>query len=156
MPTSGASSNSINDKLNAAMIDNGDGTYELMTSAVSPAQSPTNQWASVPASGTTSAAPAAGTQIAAITAGQTGYYDIQVNYGYGATAESTTADNFGLYINGGLITQLLATVSQNNTLFPAVLLKHKLTAGDNIFIRNIAAGSAGSIYKAYVVATRTA
>lgn len=154
MPTPGASSASANDKIAGSFIDNGDGSYEQMTSTV--AQNPNNQWASIPGVGTVTA-PASGAQIAAATAGQTGYYDITAEYGYGATSEITTPDNFTIVLNSTVLTKLPAPTGPTNTLFPPVSIKRKLSAGDNVYISvDGTAGSSGSVYKGFITLTRTA
>lgn len=103
----------------------------------------------------TQTAPGIGTTIATVTIATTGYYSIRCEYGYGATAESTTPDNFSLFVNAGSITNLLAIVSAANTLFPIVTVMKKLVAGDVVTIKSGAvAGSAGSIYKAMLLIDR--
>lgn len=108
------------------------------------------------ASGTSAAAPASGTAIATLNIATAGYYKVQVVVGFGATAESTTVDNFAFKNNGSTVGTCPASntanwQSQTYEFYVNVGAGASLTV--NVGGTN---GSAGSIYKASIFATRQA
>lgn len=174
MPTPGAPSGSVNDKLNGAFFDNGDGTYTMHVGGpiaadgvttnpvvvVQAAQQVGNMWSTHNNSGTATApAIAANISGSATASSGAGYYDIQFDYGYGGTAEATTANNFQLYLNGAAIESPLpapiGTGSASQMFGRGIIMKRQLASGDVISIRNPVAGSAGAVYVAGVFLTRT-
>lgn len=115
------------------------------------------KYASVSNTGTATA-PLANVAICTITPGVAGYYKIDCYVGFDGTAESTTADNFVIHIGGGIpggIGHLMA-VNAVNTISPVQTYYAALTAAQAVSIDSVAAGSAGSIYKASVICTRVA
>jgi hypothetical protein len=102
-------------------------------------------------------APGAGAGIVSLTAAETGYYQVDVTVGFGATAESTALDNFEFLNNGATNGNgMLAVANVANTMSPPYRIYAQITAGQNFSINAIVAGSAGSIYKAAIMATRIA
>lgn len=99
----------------------------------------------------TSVAPVQFAVMANITVTESGYYKIRSQYGYGATAESTTADNFALVVNNTTITTLPATVGNANTFMPSVEFYVNLSAGDVVKIITANAASASSVYKTFLI-----
>jgi hypothetical protein len=166
MPTPGAPSASLADKELNSYIDNGDGTYTLrtgtggagVTTVQTVAQQPGNRWPTRPAAGT-STNPGAGATIvasAAVSDGS-GYYDIQIQWGYGATGETTTVNNFIYTIDGVTQGSLLAPVNATNIQWGAgIHFKAPLNNGDVIRIGTGSAASSGAIYIAAVQVTREA
>lgn len=152
----GPPSTSVNDKQTNSFIDNLDGTFTRRTSSLTNAQVAGNQWNSIGNSGTATS-PGANAIVASVTvpAGQGGYYDVAVLWGYGNTAESTTSDNFGLYVNA-VLQMKLSSAAAVNSLLTLPMLRLKLNATDVVSVQAIAAGSAGSTYKGSVAITRTA
>ena len=113
----------------------------------------TNRYASIAASGVTGAAPTAGTAIATLATFDF-YYQVDVIAGFGATAEATTVDNVVFKANGVTIATIPVvnaanTQSQKYTFFVNPGGSVNLTV--NVGGTN---GSAGSIYKATIIATR--
>lgn len=105
----------------------------------------------------TQTAPVAFTPVATVTVANAGFYRIKCSYGYGGTAETATADNFQLVVQATAVTNLPATVSNTNTLFPVQEVFKKLNAGDQVKINSGATnGSAGSVYKAFLTVDRLA
>lgn len=126
------------------------------TGAISNSSQVANQYATTANVGTQTA-PTASTTIASLSASATGYYRIRVNYGYGATAEATTPDNFVFNVNATNITNLPATLGNANTMFSTQEFFRQLTSGDVVRIRSGGtAGSAGSIYKGFITMDRLA
>jgi hypothetical protein len=112
-----------------------------------------NKYPSVSNAGTVTA-PLAGASITAVSLTNAGFYKIRLTYGYGGTAESTAADNFEVTQSGTPIFAPLAAVGVANTLFPWQEFFINAAAGDVIRANAIAAASAGSVYKAMIVADR--
>lgn len=112
-----------------------------------------NRYASTAASGVTGAAPTAGTAIATLAVFDF-YYQVDVIAGFGATAEGTTIDNIVFKSNGVTVATIPVvnvanTQSQKYTFFVNPGGSVNLTV--NVGGTN---GSAGSIYKATIIATR--
>lgn len=113
-----------------------------------------NRYASTSADGTTGAAPTAGAAIATLAVFDF-YYRVDVYVGFGGTAEATTADNFTLKAGATTVVSSLSasgvanTMSQKYTFFVNPGGSVNLTV--NVGGTN---GSAGSIYKAMIIATR--
>lgn len=112
-----------------------------------------NRYASVSATGTTTAAPAAGATIASVNVFDF-YYKVDVEVGFGGTAEATTADNFVLKAGSTTLYTIpaynLANTAGNIRTFyvnPGSTTTLTVNVGGT-------GGSAGSIYKATVTATR--
>jgi hypothetical protein len=112
-----------------------------------------NRYASTSARGTTGAAPTAGTAIATLAVFDF-YYRVDVVVGFGGTAEGTTIDNFVLNSNGVAIATLSA-VNAANTQSPIYTFYVNPGGSVNLTV-NVGGtnGSAGSIYKAMIIATR--
>lgn len=112
-----------------------------------------NRYASTSANGTTGAAPTAGAAIATLAVFDF-YYRVDVYVGFGGTAEATTADNFVLKSNGVAVATLSAA-SAANTLSPKYTFFVNPGGSVNLTV-NVGGtnGSAGSIYKAMIIATR--
>jgi hypothetical protein len=87
-----------------------------------------------------------------------GMYRIQVIYGYGATAEATTADNFQLVkgVGGTSIALLPSSVGVANTTFPKVDITASLAAGEIVKVITNNNASAGAVYKTYLILDRIA
>lgn len=156
----------LNDRDYNSYIDNGDGTFSKRTSSggsgvqtvqqVSEAAG--NRWITRPKAGTQNA-PGAGSTIVASDAVSdgAGYYDVQLQWGYGATAETATVNNFIYTITGVNQGSLLAAISSPNTVYGSgVHFKANLVNGDVIRVGNNAAASAGSVYIAAIYLTREA
>lgn len=112
-----------------------------------------NRYASTTASGTTGAAPTAGTAIATLGVFDF-YYQVDVSVGFGGTAEATTADNFVLKA-GATTIGTIACANVANTL--GRIQTFYVSPGGTVNLTvNVGGtnGSAGSIYKAMIVATR--
>jgi len=112
----------------------------------------TNRYASVSAVGTTGAAPTAGTTIASVATFDF-YYQVDVYVGFGGTAEATTADNFVLKA-GATTLYTLPAVSAANQLQKLTFFVNPCGAVNLTVNVGGTNGSAGSIYKATIVATR--
>lgn len=112
-----------------------------------------NRYQSVSSTGTTTAGPSAGTVIASVAVFDF-YYKVDVEVGFGATAESTTADNFILKA-GGTTLYTLPTVNLASTQSRQLTFYVNPGGAVNLTV-NVGgtAGSVGSIYKATVTATR--
>lgn len=112
-----------------------------------------NRYASTSARGTSTAAPASGTAIATLGVFDF-YYRVDVVVGFGGTAESTTVDNFVLQSNGVAVATLSA-VNAANTQSPVYTFYVNPGGTVNLTV-NVGGtnGSAGSIYKAMIIATR--
>lgn len=159
-------SSSVGDREFNSYIDNGDGTFSVRTSSGGAgiqtvqqvAEVSTNQWPSRPNAGVQNA-PGAGATIvasAAVSDGA-GYYEVQLLWGYGATAETATVNNFIYTISGNNQGPLAAPLSAPNVLYGAGLkFKAKLVNGDVIRVGAGVAASAGSVYVAFVAITRVA
>lgn len=105
--------------------------------------------------GNSTAAPATNSTLATVTVASAGYYRVRATYGYGATAESTAVDNFKLAINAGTLTNLIAPIANANTLYPPVEFWLPLNAADVVkLMTDGSAGSAGSLYKGFLVVDR--
>lgn len=103
----------------------------------------------------TRTAPATFTSIAQVTVTAAGFYRIRCFYGYGATAESTTPDNFQFVVGASNVSNLIAVASAANTIFPMQEFYKKLNVNDIVQINSGGtAGSAGSIYKAQIIVDR--
>jgi hypothetical protein len=157
---------SLADKELNSYVDNGDGTFSQRTAAgsggtqtvQSVAQVSTNQWPTRPAAGTQNA-PGAGSTIVASSAvvDGAGYYDVQLQWGYGATAEATTVNNFIYTITGVNQGSLVAAVASPNTVYGSgIHFKAKLVNGDVLRIGNSVNASAGSVYIGAIYLTREA
>lgn len=113
-----------------------------------------NRYGSTTANGTTGAAPASGAAIATLAVFDF-YYRVDVYVGFGGTAEATTADNFVLKAGATTVASSISvsnvanTMSQKYTFFvnPGGTVNLTVNVGGT-------AGSAGSIYKAMIIATR--
>jgi len=112
-----------------------------------------NRYASISNSGTTGAAPTAGAAIATLAVFDF-YYEVKVTVGFGATAEVTTVDNFVLKAGATTIATIPA-VNAANTQSQVYTFYVNPGGSVNLTV-NVGAvnGSAGSIYKATLVATR--
>lgn len=112
-----------------------------------------NRYASTSARGTSAAAPTAGTAIATLAVFDF-YYKVDVVVGFGGTAEATTVDNFVLQSNGVTVATLSA-VNAANTQSPVYTFYVNPGGSVNLTV-NVGGtnGSAGSIYKAMIIATR--
>lgn len=96
-------------------------------------------------------APAANAVIASVTPARSGLYEITVLAGYGATAD--VVDNMDLAING--VQQLvLPVIATANALRPILNLRLRVNAGQVVAVRAIAAGGAGSVFRATLVLKR--
>lgn len=111
--------------------------------------------ATVNASGT-AVTPAAGTAIATLPVVPAGLYTIRVATGFGGTAESTNANNFGLRLGATVLyTGIFAPLTINSFSNPAVVLNNVASDGVNQFIlENVLAGSSGSFYQGALQADR--
>ena len=109
--------------------------------------------ASVGSTVTSGAAPASNAVISTITL-TTGYYEIQAVVGFGATAENTTLDNFVLKVNNVAVCNLPVANAANTISQP--LKFYVGIVGSQPVTINVGgtAGSAGSIYKSTLIATR--
>jgi hypothetical protein len=112
-----------------------------------------NRYASTSATGTSAAAPASGTAIATLAVFDF-YYRVDVIVGFGGTAEATTADNFVLKA-GGTTLYTLPAYSLANTSSNVMTFYVNPSGSVNLTV-NVGGtgGSAGSIYKATIIATR--
>lgn len=104
-----------------------------------------------------STAPGAGNAIATLAIAETGYYMVDVYVGFGATAESTAFDNFIFLNNGASIGNgMLPVANTANYQSPLYRIYAQGVSGNNFSVNTSVAGSAGSIYKACIMATRIA
>lgn len=102
-------------------------------------------------------APASGNSIVNLTIPATGYYMVDVYTGFGATAESTAIDNF-IFKNNGVTmgNSICPCPNVANAQSPKYTFYVNGIATQALSINTSAAGSAGSIYKASIAATRIA
>lgn len=112
-----------------------------------------NRYQSLSATGTTTAAPAAGTSIASVNVADF-YYQVDVQVGFGATAESTAVDNFVLKAGATTLYTLPVSNTANSQARPLTFYVNP--GGVTTLSINVgtSAGSAGSLYKATIIATR--
>lgn len=97
-------------------------------------------------------APAAGAAIASVAVFDS-YYRVDVVCGFGATAESTTINNFELKA-GATVVAVTPVANVANTQSQTYTFWVNPGGAVNLTVNAIAAGSVGSIYKATVTATR--
>jgi len=97
-------------------------------------------------------APGAGAAIATVTVFDV-YYEVDVIVGFGATAESTAIDNFILQ-HGSTTVATLPVANAANTQSQTYRLYVNPGSDTDLTVRASAAGSAGSKYKATIIATR--
>ncbi|HET7640095.1 MAG TPA: hypothetical protein VFK47_15315, partial [Ktedonobacteraceae bacterium] len=112
----------------------------------------TNRYASISASGVTGAAPTANTAIATLAVFDF-YYEVKVIAGFGATAEATTVDNIELRVNG-VAFATTPVVNAANTQSQIYTFYMNPGGAVNLTVNVKANASAGSIYKATIIATR--
>lgn len=102
-------------------------------------------------------APGAGNAVTTLALTETGYYQVDIYVGFGATAESTAFDNFVFLNNGASVGNGFLPVSNTaNYQSPLYRLYVQGVSGNNLSVNTSVAGSAGSIYKACIMATRIA
>jgi len=149
--TAGGTSNANNVAITAPVDGNGN-VKVSQQGAITDAQT-ANRYQSVSATGTSTAAPTSGAILASVNVFDF-YYQVDVVVGFGGTAETTTADNFVLKAGSTTLYTLPANLvansqSQKLTFFvnPGGAVALTVNVGGT-------GGSAGSIYKATVVATR--
>jgi len=149
--TSGGSGNASTVSI-ASPIDGNGNVKVSQQGAVVDAQT-SNRYQSVSSTGTSAAAPAAGTVIASVAVFDF-YYQVDVQVGFGATAEATATDNFVLKAGSTTLytlpaTNLASTESNKLTFYvnPGGAVNLTVNVGASV-------GSVGSIYKATVTATR--
>lgn len=132
----------------------GNGSVKVaVQNAVNSAQV-TNRYGTVSANGTTGAAPTAGAAIATLALFDF-YYQVDVYVGFGGTAEATTADNFTLKAGATTVISSISVANVANTLSQKYTFFVNPGGAVNLTV-NVGGtnGSAGSIYKAMIVATR--
>jgi hypothetical protein len=105
----------------------------------------------------TSSAPVQFAVLANVTvADGAGLYVVKMTYGYGATAEATTSDNFQLVVNSTGVISPPAPVATNNTMFPRQDFTVNLNNGDVVKVITNIAASASSVYKTMLTVERIA
>lgn len=111
-----------------------------------------NRYASINNSGTATA-PAANAAIATVAVFDA-YYEVDVIVGFGATAETTAIDNFQLKHGTTVVATLpVANVANSQSQTYRLYVNPGGTDTD-LTVRAVAAGSAGSVYKATIIITR--
>lgn len=95
--------------------------------------------------------PGAGATIATVNTVKAGIYEITAIAGYGATAD--VVDNMDLAVNGVALLVLPVHAAVNADRVP-VTIRKRVGAGQAIAVRAIAAGGAGAVYRATIIATR--
>jgi hypothetical protein len=115
-----------------------------------------NKYQSTSAAGTSAAAPASGVAIATLAIANAGYYEVTVSAGFAGTAEATTQDNVVLK-NDTTTIGTLSVQNVANTMSGPYRFWLNVAATKNITV-NVGGtgGSAGSLYKAMITATRIA
>lgn len=101
-------------------------------------------------------APGASVAIVSLTIPTTGYYQCDVTVGFGSTAESTAIDNFIFQNNGSAVGNgILACPNAINAQAKYTIFVQGV-ATQQLWVVTNSAGSAGSVYKATIAATRIA
>lgn len=98
-------------------------------------------------------APGANTAIASflVPAGKGGIYEITAIAGYGGTAD--VVDNMELAIAAAQVLVLPVLAVANGDRIP-ITIRRRVAGGASIAIRSIAAGGAGTIFRATLIAKR--
>lgn len=102
-------------------------------------------------------APANGNAVVNLVIPATGYYQVDVYVGFGATAETTAIDNF-IFKNNGVTmgNSICPCPNVANAQSPKYTFFVNGVSGQSLSINTGASSSAGSIYKGSIAATRIA
>lgn len=97
-------------------------------------------------------APAAATTFVDSGALTQGYWEVEAWAAYGATAD--VIDNAALFVADRLVGIMAMGTTAGGTPSRHLFKRVTVANGDHLTIRNIAAGAAGSVYRAQITATR--